>query len=115
MTTVEIILAIVAALLGSTGLSTVVVTCLNRHWAKKDKKDKGDPRIDALVNAQKVTMIDRVRYLGGKYIENRQISLEDKENLQAMHDAYKALGGNGHLDTVMKEVEKLPVVGLTHE
>lgn len=115
MTTVEIILAIVAALLGSTGLSTVVVACLNRHWSKKDKQNQGDPRIDALVNAQKVTMIDRVRYLGGKYIDNGQISLEDKETLKDFHAAYKALGGNGHLDTVMDEVEKLPVVGNTHD
>lgn len=112
MTTAEIVLAIVAALFGSTGLSTVFVTILNRHWAKKDK---GDARIDALVNAQKVTMIDRVRWLGSHYIDDGEISLEDKENLQGMYEAYKALGGNGHLDTVMKEVEKLRVAGLTHE
>lgn len=112
MTTVEIVLTVVGALLGSTGLSTVVVACLNRHWSKKDKSDT---RIDALVNAQKVTMIDRVRYLGAKYIEAKQISLEDKENLQAMYDAYKALGGNGHLQTVMHEVDRLPVVSNTHE
>ena len=111
MTTVEIVLAIVAALLGSTGLSTVIVACLQRRWSKKDK---GDARIDALVNAQKVTMIDRVRYLGSKYIDEGHISLEDKENLQAMHEAYKALGGNGHLDTVMHEVDRLPVVGGVH-
>ena len=115
MTTAEIVLTIVAALFGSTGLSTVVMTILKRHWDKKDKKEQGDPRIDALVTAQKVTMIDRVRYLGGKYIDNGQISLDDKENLKDMHDAYKALGGNGHLDTVMEEVEKLPVVGHAHD
>lgn len=115
MTTAEIVLAIVAALFGSTGLSTIVMTILKRHWDKKDKKEQGDPRIDALVTAQKVTMIDRVRWLGSHYIDDGQISLDDKENLKDMHDAYKALGGNGHLDTVMQEVEKLPVVGLTHE
>lgn len=112
MTTAEIVLAIVAALFGSTGLSTVVMAVLNRHWSKKDK---GDARIDALVNAQKVTMIDRVRWLGSHYIDDGEISLEDKENLQGMYEAYKALGGNGHLDTVMKEVEKLRVAGLTHD
>ena len=33
----------------------------------------------------------------------------DKETLQDMHRAYKALGGNGHLDTAMEAVEKLPI------
>lgn len=110
----EIILTLAVALLGSTGLSTVILACLNRHWQKKDKAKQGDPRIDALVTAQKVTMIDRVRWLGGHYIDNGYITLDDKENLKDMHEAYKALGGNGHLDTVIAEVEKLPVVS-THE
>lgn len=102
------VVAIIIAVLGSSGLSAVIVACLNRHWAKKDKDDS---RIDALVTAQKVTMVDRVRHLGSKYINDKQIHLEDKENLQAMYDAYKALGGNGHLTTVMREVDRLPVIG----
>ena len=55
-------------------------------------------------------MIDRVRYLGGEYIARQEITLEDKENLRDMYAAYKALGGNGHLETVMAEVDRLPVV-----
>lgn len=102
------IVTIIIAVLGSTGLSTIVVACLQRRWSKKDREDS---RIDALVDAQKVLMVDRVRWLGSKYIADKQISLEDKENLQAMYDSYKALGGNGHLNTVMHEIDRLPVVG----
>jgi hypothetical protein len=54
-------------------------------------------------------MIDRVRYLGRHYIEAGRIGLSDKENLTAMYNAYKALGGNGHLETVMNEVNRLEV------
>ncbi len=36
--------------------------------------------------------------------------MEEKETLHEMHDAYEALGGNGHLDTVMDEVDKLQIV-----
>ena len=61
------------------------------------------------MEAQKVLMIDRVRYLGSSYIHDGGIALEDKENLSEMYQAYKALGGNGHLSTVMAEVERLPV------
>ena len=55
-------------------------------------------------------MIDRVRYLSKKYVDEGQISLADKENLEEMHSVYTLLGGNGHLDTAMAEVEKLKVV-----
>lgn len=111
MTTVEIILSIVAALLGSTGLSTVVVACLNRHWSKKDKQNQGDPRIDALVEAQIVSMLDRIRYLGEKYITAGEIRLADKLNLKAMYKAFKRLGGNGDADPIMEEVDRLHVIG----
>lgn len=93
--------------LGSSGLSAIVVAILNHHWAKK-KNSSG--KLDALVEAQKVLMIDRVRYLGSSYIHEGEISLEDKENLTEMYQAYKSLGGNGHLSTIMAEVERLHIV-----
>ena len=98
---------LLVSVLCSTGVTSIVLACLNRYWAKKDKHDE---RIDALVDAQKVLMIDRVRHLGQSYIDDQQITLDDKENLEDMYKSYKALGGNGHLDTVMSEVESLPVV-----
>ena len=88
------------------GLMAIVMAALQRHWKKKDDRDGS---IKALVAAQKVIMTDRVRYLGGKYLERGEITLEDKETLQEMYGAYKALGGNGHLETVMREVDRLPV------
>ena len=88
------------------GVMAIANTFFN-HWLKKN--DKEDERIAALTESQKLLMQDRVRYLGSKFIEEKKISLEDKEMLQAMHKAYQALGGNGHLDTVMREVDKLPI------
>ena len=102
----ELIIALIGALTGS-GVSSVIVVLLQRKWSKQDKRDN---RVDALVEANKVLMIDKVRYLGKKYISEGEIHLEDKENLQEMYDAYKRLGGNGHLDTVMYEVNRLNVV-----
>lgn len=102
------ILTVVLAVLGSGGLSAVIVACLQHHWSKKDR---ADARIDALVTAQQVMMIDRVRYLGRNYIKQGYIALPDKENLIAMYSAYKSLGGNGHLSTVMDEVSRLEVRG----
>lgn len=94
---------IVAACLGSSGLTAIVLAILQRRWSRQDKQD-------ALVDGLKVLTVDRVRYLGRNYIEAHGVSLEDKENLEDMYRAYKALGGNGHLETVMAEVERLPIL-----
>ena len=101
----DIIIALLSAGLGS-GMMAILLAWLNRRWARQDKQDD---RMDAVVDALKEIMIDRVRYLGKRYISEKGISLEDKESIEGMFKAYKALGGNGHLDTVMDEVERLPV------
>lgn len=94
-------------ILSSSGFTAIILACLQRKWAKDDKKDD---KIDALVNANKVLMIDRVKHIGKTYIEAGEISLDDKDNLKEMFSAYKRLGGNGHLDLIMSEVDKLKVI-----
>ena len=103
----EVILVALIGALGGSGVCGIVVALLQRKWAKQDKHDG---RVDALVTANKVLMIDKVRELGKKYIADGEITLEDKENLREMYKAYKGLGGNGHLDTVMNEVNQLHVI-----
>ena len=100
----ELIGVIVAACMGSSGLTAIILAVLQRKWLKADKQD-------AVVAGLKVLTVDRVRYLGRSYINAHSITLDDKENLEDMYRAYKALGGNGHLETVMDEVERLPVTG----
>lgn len=107
----ELLVGILGAGIGS-GFMAILQAWLQRKWRKEDRKDE---RIDALVFAQQMLMIDRVKHLGKHYIDVGEITLEDKENLQEMYRAYKGLGGNGHLDTVMTEVNKLKVVGYNHE
>ncbi len=89
------------------GIMAIALAAMQRRWKRTDDKDGS---IKALVSAQKVVMVDRVRYLGRGYIQRGEITLEDKETLQEMYTAYKALGGNGHLTTIMTTVDKLPVV-----
>lgn len=93
---------IVLACVGSSGLTAIVLALLQRRWAKDDQQD-------AIVNGIKVLTVDRVRYLGKCYLADGEISLEDKENLRDMYTAYKALGGNGHLETIMGEVDRLKI------
>ena len=109
----EVILALIAAA-SSSGVTGIILAILNRKWAKSDRRRDGqakdDKKLDAVVTGLKVLTVDRVRYLGQRYIERGEITLADKENLQEMYQAYKGLGGNGHLEVIMREVEKLPVV-----
>ena len=99
----ETVITLLSVSLGSGGVAAIVLALLQRKWAKDD-------RVDALVAAQKVIMIDRVRYICKQHIAQGEICLEDKETIKEMFDAYKALGGNGHLNTIMAEVDKLKVV-----
>lgn len=93
-------ITILLAVLGSSGLSAIIVAVLQHHWSKDN----------AVMMALKVLLIDRVRYLGRCYIQDGEIHLDDKENLREMFKAYKGLGGNGDLDIVMNEVDKLQIV-----
>ena len=101
----DILLTILSAGLVS-GLMSIATLCLQRHWHNQDKKkDKNDAQAEAL----KVILIDRVSWLGKSYISHGEIEIDDKQNLKAMHKAAQGLGLNGDLDTIMQEVEKLPI------
>lgn len=101
MVSIEIIQIVISAVTGS-GVTAIILALLQRKWARDDKSD-------AIVEALKVLMVDRVRHLGQAYIAAGSVSLSDKEALEEMHRAYKALGGNGHLNTIMAEVDDLPL------
>lgn len=100
----DAIIQTLLACVGSSGLTAIILALLQRRWSKADKRD-------AVVAGLKVLTVDRVRYLGKCYIADGKITLEDKENLQDMYRAYKDLGRNGHLETVMAEVNHLPITG----
>ena len=112
---------VLVAIIGSSAMgafATLLADAVKRKWKKTDdaetisasRVDNMEKKLDAVVNSQKVITTERIRYLGLCYIGAKKITLEDKETLHEMHDAYEQLGGNGHLDTVMREVDKLPVV-----
>ena len=93
---------IVISAMTSSGVTAIILAILQRKWAKDDRQS-------AVVEAGKVLRVDRVRHRDNRYIQEGSVKLSDKETLQEMHRAYKALGGNGHLNTVMEEVDELPI------
>ena len=54
---------------------------------------------------------DRIMYLGMKYVERGNITQSEYENLyKYLYQPYKAMGGNGSAERLMREVDKLPIV-----
>jgi hypothetical protein len=92
----ELIIAVVAAVLGSSGLWAFVTTV-------KDRKSGNTRILLGLAH-------DRIMYLGGHYIKRGYITQDEYENLHNYIFApYAARGGNGAAARIMKEVDKLPI------
>ena len=65
-----------------TGVFSLILAVLNRHWNKQDSKDD---KIESIVTAQKVMMIDRVRYLGKQYMPFEEILLTRSKPFLSHH------------------------------
>lgn len=79
---------------------------------KYDKADNRDKDLQALRDGLKWVLYDRVRYLGQKYIQDGSVDFDDRRILNLMHKSYHdGLGGNGDLDVIMSEVNRLPLKG----
>lgn len=105
MMLLDFIIGILGAGIGS-GIMAIVLAALQRKW---QNEDRSKDLVDAKTEALKVLMIDRVRTLGREFVKQGYIVLEDKETIDEMYKSYKDLGGNGHLTTLMTEVNKLEV------
>lgn len=63
-----------------------------------------------LKEAMKFVLYDRIRFLGQAYIADKEIDFDDRRILNNMHHTYHfGLCGNGDLDTLMEEVNHLPL------
>lgn len=68
-------------------------------------------RLDGLENSQRIILHDRITWLATKYCDKGEISYSDYEILKQMHSIYhNDLHGNGFLDSVMEDVDRLPKV-----
>ena len=95
MTTSQIILTIVTALLASSGL-----------WAFLGKKlERNNSERELLVGIGHIELV----FFGMQYIERGWITRDEYETMQDLYAPYVKLGGNGSGTKIMKELEKLPI------
>ena len=72
--------------------------------------EKIEKQLNAVAEAQKVVLLDRILYLGQSYIDKGVISYDDRKRFHDMHKSYHdGLGGNGDADLIVKGVDELPL------
>ena len=81
-----------------------VVSCAARGREIKQLQDT----VNALIVADRTILYDRIKHLAKSYIKRNWITVEEYEDLKRMHKVYHDdLKGNGFLDSIMEEVDKL--------
>lgn len=107
-----IVVAIVAGLAAVVGalIAQLGEGIRQRRKRKYDKTDTKDADLEALKAGLKWVLYDRIRHLGQKYISDGCVDFDNRRILNQMHTSYHdGLGGNGDLDNIMSEVNRLPL------
>lgn len=99
----EDIVTIIAAVIGSGAFVRLIDIFYNFIKSKKGK-------LSPLELGLRVLLEERINYLGRLYVAQGFIYADDKDRLERMWKIYhEVLKGNGYLDAIMQEVEKLEV------
>ncbi len=109
-----VLVAIVGGLLGGSAVAAFINQIgdyLKTRLKQKQKAEESeDHTITAFRTALKWVLYDRIRYLGQAYIKDGAVDFDDRRILHEMHQCYHTgLGGNGDLDSLMKQVNDLPL------
>lgn len=93
---------ILIAALSSSALAAIISGVFTLLLARQKKGNS----IEAGV---RILLYDQIKYRGNHFIERGYVTRDEYEDLIKMHEVYHtALDGNGYLDNLMLEVNKLP-------
>ena len=95
MTTMQVILTIVTALLTSSGLWAFLGSRLEKSSAERE----------LIVGIAHIELV----FFGMQFLERGWITRDEYETLQDLYKPYVKLGGNGSGRKIMKEIENLPI------
>lgn len=95
MTTTQLILTIITAILASSGLWAFLGNRLERNSAERE----------LIVGVGHIELV----FFGMRYIERGWITRDEYETMQELYKPYIKLGGNGSGTKIMNEIEKLPI------
>lgn len=106
MTTSQIIVTLVVAVIGSGALTTVVSVLINRHYAKKDKETEDEKTFRFVMEA-----LAHNAYFGDsrKLMRKDSITEDELDNHNYLYKAYHSLGLNGTGDRMHDLILEKPV------
>ena len=93
---------VIIAIIGSGALSAVISGVFQLLAKKNEKKSASGKALLAL-------LWDSTDQLGKRYIEEGSITADELHRILTMFEAYKGLGGNGYMDTLIDNVKRLPI------
>lgn len=107
MSTTEIIVALVVAILGSSGLATLIQILVTRHYAKRDKQSEDTEAIRKAVEA----LAHDAYYRHTRQLLTKSVVTEEElENHNYLYNAYHNLGLNSTGDQMHEQVMQKQVV-----
>lgn len=95
MTTTQLILTIITALLTSSGLWAFLGSRLEKNSAERE----------LIIGIAHIELV----FFGMQYLERGWITRDEYETMQGLFEPYIKLGGNGSGAKIMKELENLPI------
>ena len=110
----SVLIAIIGGMCGGSAVAAIINqigdAVRQKRKRKYDTEDTESEDVKAIKTGLKWVLYDRIRFLGQAYIKDGSIDLDDRRILREMHNSYHAgLGGNGDLDLLMSQVDRLPL------
>ena len=101
---------IIAAFFSGSAASALISGIFALVQARLRRGKQHSDTEQALVDGMKFILLDVIAQRAMGYIQTGEVELRDKQLLRRMHQVnHTGLGGNGDLDALMEQVDKLPV------
>lgn len=101
---------LIAGILGGSAASALISGIFALIQGRLQRGRRRSETEQALVDGMKFVLLDVIAQRALRYIELGEAELHDKQLLRRMHQVYHSgLGGNGDLDALMAQVDRLPV------
>lgn len=98
-----------ALLSGSAGAALVTGVCSAVQYLMRRGENRTE-RTDAQRKALRYIMLYIIQERAKEHLREKTIELEERRSLHRWHDLYHdGLGGNGDADTLMRQVDALPL------
>lgn len=113
------VLAVISAVLGGGSLVTLITFLVTRHDTNKgiaEQTQKNTNEINEIKNTLEIlkamclgSLYDRCKFLGEQYIKRGYITSDEYDDwIKYLYDPYKAGEGDGTIDKIKLEIDKLP-------